>query len=213
MSRLHNGQQSTLLGRFPMQELTFKYIWTILLSPEKVRETKTSNDNNSNNITTTATSNVCISCVPTTIFVQFCNLLYIMLMVEIFQNSCINPNMVKSLIKLFSISQVRQIAHIKHLVAHQIQQILECQINQLQDLVRHYLCQFHPQESHYQAGLELHLWTHLGFQHNLLRFGVHIHILIDIRSDTSRKFTMGFFLDTYLHSVDSIEAHGMWKMH
>ena len=150
MSRLHNGQQSTLLGRFPMQELTFKYIWAILLSPEKVRGTKTSNDNNSNNITTTATSNVCISCLPTTIFVQFCNLLYIMLMVEIVQNSCINPNMVKSLIKLFSISQVRQIAHIKHLVAHQVQQILECQINQLQGLVRHYLCQFHPQESHYQ---------------------------------------------------------------
>jgi hypothetical protein len=53
---------------------------------------KTSNDNNKNNNITTTTSNVCISS-PTTIFLQssVCHIGGYK-----FQNSCINPNILKS---------------------------------------------------------------------------------------------------------------------
>ena len=57
-------------------QLTFKHIWTNHLSINNrgraLVETKTSNDNNNKNITTTMTSNVCVLCSPTTIFVWFC---------------------------------------------------------------------------------------------------------------------------------------------
>ena len=52
--------------------------------------TKTSSDNRKSNNTPTTTSNVCILCLPTTIFVQFCNLVYVILTVGIVQKSCIN---------------------------------------------------------------------------------------------------------------------------
>ena len=57
---------------------------------------KTSNVNNKNNNTLSTTSIVCISCSPITIFVQFCDLMYVILAVGSVQNSCITPNILKS---------------------------------------------------------------------------------------------------------------------
>ena len=50
---------------------------------------QTSNGNKNNN-TTTITSDVCIKCLSSTIFVQFCDLVYGILAVQILQKSCIN---------------------------------------------------------------------------------------------------------------------------
>jgi hypothetical protein len=62
--------------------------------------TRTSNDNHENNNTTTTTSIVCIPCLPTTIFVSFCDLVHVILAVGIVHNSCLNPNILKILVML-----------------------------------------------------------------------------------------------------------------
>ena len=59
-------------------KLTFKDIWTNHLS-KNTKGCTLVGTKTSNKTTTTTTLNVCIPCLPTTIFVQFCDLLYIIL--------------------------------------------------------------------------------------------------------------------------------------
>ena len=69
------------------RKLTFKYIWINHLF-RNYKEfalvgTKTLNNNNKSNNMITTTSNVCIMCLQTIIFVWFCDSMYIILVVEI----------------------------------------------------------------------------------------------------------------------------------
>jgi hypothetical protein len=45
--------------------------------------------------TTTTTLDVCISSSPTTVFVEFCDVVYVILTAEIVHNSVINPNVIE----------------------------------------------------------------------------------------------------------------------
>ena len=56
------------------------------------RGDKTIKQSESNNTTVTTTSNFCIPHLPTAIFVEFYNLVYIIVVLENVQNSCINPD-------------------------------------------------------------------------------------------------------------------------
>ena len=92
------GRLPTLFLKKPFccidHKLSFKNIWTNNLSKYNkgcvLVGTKTSNDNNKSNNTTTTTSNLYIPCPSTTIFVQFYDLMYVVLAVGIVQHSCIN---------------------------------------------------------------------------------------------------------------------------
>ena len=76
--------------------MRLKYIWRNHLSTRNsgcacVGEI-VSNDNNKNMNIITTTLNVCIPSSPTTVFVKFYDLVYVILTAGVVQKSCINPN-------------------------------------------------------------------------------------------------------------------------
>ena len=57
---------------------------------------KNINNNTKSKNTTTKTLTVCIPCLPTIIFMQYCDTSYAILAIEIVHNPCIDPSILKS---------------------------------------------------------------------------------------------------------------------
>ena len=63
--------------------------------------TKTSNDNIKSNNTTITTSNICISCLPIITFVEFRDLVYVILAIKIVPNSYMNLDILKFMVSFY----------------------------------------------------------------------------------------------------------------